>query len=225
MFAPMNYIAYYRTSKDGKGRAGLGLDAQRAIVTRFYTIETEFIEVKSAKTITDRPVLQDAMRYCIANNCGLVVARVDRLSRDVDDCRLILKQLTNKLFACDIPGTIDKFTLTLYAAFAERERELISIRTSQALQAKIKRDGAWQKGNASESFRKAGNEANKAKAQSNINTVRASETIRQMIANGLNYAQISAKLNENEFKTANNCSFTPVQVKRIAERSENHVLA
>lgn len=204
----------------GRSRSiGLGLEAQRAIVTRFYTIQNEYIEVKSAKNITERPILQEAIKYCIEHNCGLVIARVDRLSRDVDDCRLILKQLEGKLFACDIPGVMDKFTLTLYAAFAERERELTSIRTSQALQAKLKREGPWQKGNAlfsTEAVRNAAKATIKAKAKANPNNVRARSYIAELRQNGLNYVQIAAKLNENSYKTSQNCDFSPMQVKRLS---------
>ena len=124
------YVAYYRLSKMDDRSAGLGLEAQRQIVEHYFRGHDikSFTEIKSAKNITERPQLQQAIAFCIAHNCNLVVAKLDRLSRDVDDCRHVLHILGSRLRSCDIPGPLDKFTLTLFAAFAERERELISLR-------------------------------------------------------------------------------------------------
>src|SRR5690242_897137 len=96
MKAERKYIAYYRVSKDShkSGRSvsnGLGLEAQKQIVEHFYrdNIVKDFTETKSAKNITDRPVLQEAIKYCLDNDCWLVVAKLDRLSRSVDDVRFV----------------------------------------------------------------------------------------------------------------------------------------
>jgi DNA invertase Pin-like site-specific DNA recombinase len=137
----MKYVAYYRVSTKKQGDSGLGLEAQQQIVARFYPeLEQEFIEVESAKTITDRPILKQAIECCKTNGYTLVVAKVDRLSRDVKDGLTVLDWLPGQIEFCDLPGKPDRFMLTLYFAFAERERELISIRTKAALMA-LKKQG------------------------------------------------------------------------------------
>lgn len=221
-----NFVAYYRLSKEGakqkEGRS-LGLDAQRSIVEHFYKdkIGKEFVEVQSAKNITDRKELQAAIKYCQDNNCTLVVAKIDRLSRDVDDGRHVLKVLSNRLRSCDIPGDIDKFTLTMYLAFAERERELISLRTSQALRAKIAREGSWSKGSAAFKDGSAvakSNEALRKKAAVNPNNKRATAQISLLINTGMKIPQIVAELNKSGHTTSTGKEFHYAQVQRITGR-------
>lgn len=220
------FVAYYRLSKEGakqkEGRS-LGLDAQRAIVEHFHkdNIEKEFTEVKSAKNITERHELQAAIKYCQDHGATLVVAKIDRLSRDVDDGRYVLKALNNRLRSCDIPGEIDKFSLTMYLAFAERERELISLRTSQALRAKIAREGVWQVGNPSfkdGSATRSSNASVRRKAMLNENNKRAAASICDKLKAGMKIPQIVEHLNANSYKTSRGKSFSFVQVSRIAER-------
>lgn len=219
------YVAYYRISKENKKSKskGLGLASQKSIVEHFYKqgIERSFTEIKSAKNITERPILKEAIQYCLENGCTLVVAKIDRLSRNVDDCRYVLSILKGNLLSCDIPGTIDKFTLTLYAAFAERERELIALRTSQALRAKIKKEGAWQKGNPQfkdQSIQVKANKAVQELANTNENSIRASEMICSKRKEGLNFKQIAELLNQKKFYTPKGKQFQAVQVQRIYQR-------
>src|SRR5690242_4977342 len=207
------YIAYYRVSKDShkSGRSvsnGLGLEAQKQIVEHFYrdNIVKDFTETKSAKNITDRPVLQEAIKYCLDNDCWLVVAKLDRLSRSVDDVRFVHVKLGKKVSFCDIPsdGEVDLFTITLFAAFAEREREMISLRTKQALAVKKEREGVWQKGNPDFSSGVAGRkgvEAIKKRAEANENSIRALKVIVSSKKEGMNYVEIAKVLNENKFLT------------------------
>jgi len=221
------YVAYYRTSKDShqSGRSiskGLGLEAQRQIVAHFAPqTEKEFTEVKSAKNITDRPVLQEAIDFCLKNNCWLIVAKLDRLSRNVDDVRFVHSKLNKKITFCDIPsdGETDLFTITLFAAFAERERELISLRTSQALKAKIQKEGKWQKSNPNiVKLNEMAVEAIKSKAKDNENNIRALEMITSKKREGLSFKEIAELLNASKFKTSQNCEFRPSQVVRIYKR-------
>lgn len=223
----INRVAYYRISRDdGKSRSqGLGLEAQQTIISHFCggNIVKEFTEIKSAKNIYERPILQEAIRYCLDNKCTLVVAKVDRLSRNVDDCRQILDTLGGNLLSGDIPGTIDLFTLTLFAAFAERERMLISIRTSQALQAKKAREGKWHAGNpalTNGDYRKASKDAIQAKAATNENNIRAKVVISLKRAEGMSYQAIADYLNAQQFRTAQNKEFNPVQVQRLCVPSD-----
>jgi DNA invertase Pin-like site-specific DNA recombinase len=194
-------------------------------VSHFHSdkIVREFTETKSAKNITDRPVLQEAIDYCIANDCWLVVAKLDRLSRNVDDVRYIHQKLDKRISFCDIPsdGEVDLFTITLFAAFAERERELISLRTRQALKVKMERTGKWQRGNVGFSdgtANKSAVEVIKNKAENNANSMRAYQVIKSKRSDGMTYREIAKLLNDNKFLTPNGCEFSPAQVLRILNR-------
>lgn len=222
------YVAYYRISldkamRDEHGRkvkdSTFGLDAQKAIVQYYYKPIKEFVEVKSGKNITDRKVFQECLEYCIKHNAYLVCAKQDRLSRNVDDCRNILEQLKGRLVLCDIPGNIDKFTLTMYAAFSERERELTSIRTSLALQQKIKTEGKWQKINqdyVNGTVGKLGTAALVEKAKDNEHNQRAASVICSKVKEGMTYQQILVHLNNSKHLTSTGKPFNSVtQVSRI----------
>jgi DNA invertase Pin-like site-specific DNA recombinase len=146
----MKVVIYTRVSTKGQNESGLGRDAQMDYLNNFLKnaeIVKEFSETASAKNITKRPILQDAIKFCNDNGCVLAVAKLDRLSRNVIDGLTIFKNLKNGLFSCDVPsedGLLkDEFMLTLLLAFAQRERELIAIRTKSALKAKKERGDIW----------------------------------------------------------------------------------
>lgn len=143
MKEPSKYASYVRVSTASQGRSGLGLESQRSIIAHFYpNIEHEFLEIRSAKNVEDRVVLQEAIKYCKENDCILVVAKVDRLTRNVEDGLKLLRELDNRIAFCDLPGQPDKFTLTLFMAFAEREKMLISLRTREGLAKSKKAKGS-----------------------------------------------------------------------------------
>lgn len=136
----MKYIVYYRVSTKRQGESGLGLEAQRSYINLFLKQEDivgEFTDIKSGKHIHNRPELKKALDVCKLNGYGLAIAKVDRLSRNVEQALSVYNQLEGHLFSCDVPqqkgAKMDKFQLTLLLAFAERERYLISERTKQAL--------------------------------------------------------------------------------------------
>jgi DNA invertase Pin-like site-specific DNA recombinase len=86
------YVAYYRVSTDKQGKSGLGLDAQREIVTKYlnggnWSLLQEFVEVESGKR-TDRTQLDAALKLCRKHGATLIVAKLDRLARDT---RFLLK--------------------------------------------------------------------------------------------------------------------------------------
>jgi DNA invertase Pin-like site-specific DNA recombinase len=215
------YVAYYRLSKIDSKSAGLGLNAQRQIVEHYYKGHDikSFTEIKSAKNITERPQLQQAIAYCLSNDCTLVVAKLDRLSRNVDDCRHVLHVLGSRLKACDIPGQLDKFTLTLFAAFAERERELISLRTKNALSALKKNGKRLGKNIFLQSDRLKGTKATITKSRSNENNVKAMDLIHEWRVAGKTFQAIADRLNLRNDKTAYGKRFTATQVRRLHLRS------
>jgi len=130
-------IAYYRVSTDRQGRSGLGLDAQRQAVADFisvkgWTLVGEFTEVESGKR-NDRPRLNEAIEEAKRIKGKLVIAKLDRLARNVHFISGLMETGVDFL-AVDLP-TADRFMLHVYAAMAEEEGRRISQRTKAALAA------------------------------------------------------------------------------------------
>jgi DNA invertase Pin-like site-specific DNA recombinase len=207
---PDKYVAYYRVSTDkqeerkNKKERGLGLEAQEAIVKYFFpTVEREFTEIMSGKNMKDRPILKKAIEYCQKNDCTLVVAKVDRLARNVIDGLSIVEMLGNKIKFCDLPANVDKFTLTLYFAFAEREREMISIRIRDAFNRKRERGENmhfhYRPFTIEDSLK--GAKVRKDTAMEQGESIRAYNYIVSLRKDNLRWDDIAKKLNESEFKT------------------------
>lgn len=138
-----NYVAYYRVSTQMQGKSGLGLEAQRIEVERKTTdgvVIAEYTEIESGKR-NDRPQLEAALEYAKSNNATLVIAKLDRLSRDLHFLTGFIKKGV-PFIACDLPHA-NKFTLHIMGAVAEQERDFISERTSAAIQAKIAAGQKW----------------------------------------------------------------------------------
>jgi DNA invertase Pin-like site-specific DNA recombinase len=128
------FIAYYRVSTDKQGRTGLGMDAQREAVSRFLAssgdLISEFVEVESGRK-SDRPELTAAIAECRRHRAVLVIAKLDRLARNVH----FISGLMNsdvEFVAVDMPSA-NRLTIHILAAVAEHEREMISQRTKAAL--------------------------------------------------------------------------------------------
>jgi len=138
-----NVIAYYRVSTDRQRRSGLGIEAQRAAVHRFAEAEglevlAEYVETetgKGADALDRRPQLAAALGAARVAKCPVVVAKLDRLSRDVAFVAGLMAQRVPFIVA-ELGADADPFMLHLYAALAEKERRLISERTRLALGSK-----------------------------------------------------------------------------------------
>jgi DNA invertase Pin-like site-specific DNA recombinase len=131
-----DFVAYYRVSTDKQGITGLGMDAQRDAVKRFLEgrgqLRGEFTEVESGRK-TDRPQLTAALGECRKRRAVLVIAKLDRLARNVH----FISGLMNsdvEFIAVDMPQA-NRLTIHILAAVAEHEREMISQRTKAALAA------------------------------------------------------------------------------------------
>jgi DNA invertase Pin-like site-specific DNA recombinase len=210
------YVAYYRVStekqrktKDGKAR-GLGLQAQEDIVKYFYpTIQAEYTDILSGKSAANRQNLQAAIKYCLDNDCTLVVAKVDRLARNVIDGLTIIETLKGRIRFCDLgPSEPDRFILTMYFAFAEREREMIRARILAAFDRKRANGdtfGRPRQFTAEDS--KKGCEVRKIESMEHPDNMRAGTFIVSLRDQGMKYSDIVAKLNENHFKTRNGNRF------------------
>lgn len=147
-------VSYLRVSTARQGRSGLGLEAQRAAIARFvesegYEVIEEFIEIESGKgaeALDRRPQLANALTRARRAKCSVVVAKLDRLSRDVAFISSLMARRV-PFISVELGAECDPFMLHLYAALAEKERALISARTKAALAAK-KADGTgWKPGN------------------------------------------------------------------------------
>ncbi len=133
-------VAYYRVSTERQRRSGLGIDAQRQVVTRFaeaegFALTAEFVEAESGKgadALDRRPQLAAAHSAARSGKCPVIVAKLDRLSRDVAFISGLMAQRVPFIVA-ELGADADPFTLHLYAALAEKERRLIAERTRSAL--------------------------------------------------------------------------------------------
>jgi len=133
-------VAYFRVSTQRQGRSGLGLEAQRTALERFaetegFTILAEFTEVETGKgydALDRRPRLAEALSTAKKAKCPVLVAKLDRLSRDVAFISGLMAQRVPFIVA-ELGADADPFMLHLYAALAEKERRLISERTKAAL--------------------------------------------------------------------------------------------
>src|SRR5947207_5089912 len=136
-------VAYYRVSTARQGKSGLGIEAQKAAIQRFAEAEEielvgEHVEVetgKGADALERRPELAAALAQARKAKCAVLVAKLDRLSRDVHFISGLMCHRVPFIVA-DLGADADPFMLHLYAALAEKERALISARTRAALAAK-----------------------------------------------------------------------------------------
>lgn len=138
MEQPINAVCYYRVSTQKQGRSGLGLEAQKEITAQYVnavggSIIAEFTDVESG-THRDRPGLMEAIACCKKNNATLVIAKLDRLARDVEFTFKVVNSGI-KIHFCDMPQ-LNTMTLGVFASVAQYERELGSKRTKDALAAK-----------------------------------------------------------------------------------------
>src|SRR3982751_4755969 len=138
----MRAVTYIRVSSEQQGRSGLGIEAQRRAVERFpaehgYEVAAEFVEVETGKgsdALERRPQLAAALKRAKAEKCPVVVAKLDRLSRDVAFISGLMAQRVPFVVA-ELGPEVDPFMLHVYAALAEKERSLIAARTRDALAA------------------------------------------------------------------------------------------
>lgn len=132
---PRCFVAYYRVSTERQGVSGLGMDAQREAI-RLHVAQTggevvaTFQETESGKR-KDRPALAEALRECRRRKATLIIAKLDRLARNVAFIANLIESGV-EFVACDNPHA-NRLMLHLLAAFAEHEREMISERTRAAL--------------------------------------------------------------------------------------------
>ncbi len=141
------YVLYRRVSTDEQGRSGLGLEAQKRDLDLYLAtregaeVVADLVEVASGGK-SDRPVLTEALALCRKQKATLLVAKLDRLSRNVAFVATLLEDKSVEFVVASLPQA-SRFELHLYAALAEQERTFISQRTKAALDAaSVKLGGA-----------------------------------------------------------------------------------
>jgi len=215
------YIAYTRVSTS---KQGLGLEAQNASIDRYVknlsgVIVGSYSEKESGKETINRPELQKAISHAKKENAILIVAKLDRLSRDIMDIFSLKKDKQLTFEVCDIDAN-DTLILGIFATLSQKEREMISKRTKEALAA-LKREGK-RLGNphAADTLRQfnhLGVAKRKAAADENEANRHAYAAIKFMQGS---LKQKADYLNENGFTTPKGFCFNPTQVLRLIKRYE-----
>lgn len=220
-----NFVSYIRVSTQKQGRSGLGLEAQKTAVTDYlnggnWKLIGEYVEIESGKK-DDRKELSKALERCRLTGSTLVIAKLDRLSRDAHFL-LGLQKSNVDFVCCDMPDA-NKMTIQIMAVMAQHEREMISKRTKEALAAAKRRDPNLKLGNpnGARHLRKYGNalgvEAIKANANERAESLRATvQGIQE--AEITSFAGIAKELNAQKIKTARGGQWHPSSVKRLLER-------
>jgi DNA invertase Pin-like site-specific DNA recombinase len=213
------FVAYLRVSTAKQGRSGLGLEAQREAVRQFVAarsgkiIAPEFVEVETGKR-NDRPELDKAMKRCRLTGATLVVAKLDRLSRNAAFL-MMLRDSGVEFVAADLPEA-NTMTVGVMAVVAQHEREAISARTKAALAA------AKARGKTLGGFRKAAPDIGKYQQQgveaARERALRAAEERREAIEalrrENLSLNAIAARLNTESVRTSGGGKWTATAVKR-----------
>jgi len=214
------YVPYYRVSTKSQGGSGLGLEAQRASVRRHIgegSIIEEFTEIESGKNIARRK-LNEAVELCKSTGATLIIAKLDRLSRNASFTLALLNSKV-KFLAVDMPNA-NHLTIGIMSIIAEDEAKRISERTTSALRIKSmelakvgKKLGTPE--NLTDEARRKSIISRRESAKNNENNRKAYALISMHKKTALH--RIAKHLNSSGFKTSRGCEFTPSAVKRIKD--------
>ena len=216
-------VAYYRVSTSKQGASGLGIEAQRAAIARFaeaegFEIIAEHVEVetgKGADALDRRPVLAAALTEARKAKVPVLVAKLDRLSRDVHFISGLMAEKVPFVVA-ELGANCDSFTLHLWAALAQQERKWISTRTKDALAA-AKIRGVKLGSPVIEKARASSIATNQANADAHA--ARVLPVIEAIQKTGaVSLRAIAAELTARKVKTARGGTWTAVQVSNIMKR-------
>ena len=211
------FVTYYRVSTDRQGRSGLGLEAQKEAVQQRlnggrWQLISEFVEVESGK-LTKRPQLDAALAACKKHKAKLVVAKLDRLSRNVAFLLKLIDAGVEVLFA-DLPelnGAMGRFVLITMASVAELEAGLISERTKAALKAAKARGVRLGRHGAEVLAPQYRKEARQRAEQ-------LQPVIADLKGQGLSLAKIAAELNKRKVPTPRRGRWDHSSVRNVMNR-------
>lgn len=225
MITSRKFVAYYRVSTVKQGRSGLGLAAQKTSVAEYLAATSgdligEFVEVESGK-IDARPELIAALALCDLTGATLVVAKLDRLSRNVAFLAT-LQDSGMRFIAVDLPEA-NELTIHIMAAVAQAERKAISRRTKEALAA-AKARGVILGGARGNSHDLRKGPAKSAIARSRTANERAQKVakhIDRIRAEGAaSLRSIAARLNEGSITAPRGGEWSASQVRLVIERAQ-----
>jgi DNA invertase Pin-like site-specific DNA recombinase len=210
------FVAYYRVSTERQGRSGLGLEAQREAVMRYLSSGgwpplAEFTEVetgKGANALDRRPQLQAALAYARKHKATLVIAKLDRLARNVHFISGLIEQRV-PIVAADMPDA-DITMLQIYAVMAEREARVIGERTKAALAA------AKAQGRVLGANGRILADKHKAEAVDRLGPI--ADRLRALKAEGLTLRRIAEALNVDGIPSPGGASWHPGNVQRALAR-------
>jgi DNA invertase Pin-like site-specific DNA recombinase len=218
------FISYLRVSTARQGSSGLGLEAQRKSVNNYlngghWQLIQEIVEVESGKR-NDRPKIAEALRLCRLHNATLVIAKLDRLARNVHFISSLMESGVD-FVACDFPQA-NRLTVHILAAVAEHEAGMISARTRAALAAAkargVKLGG--QRGSKARMVKMAAKGARASAAVRQRTAVRRRDdllpVIEELRAKGVTSLQgLAEGLNKAGLTSARGGSWSASQVRRI----------
>jgi DNA invertase Pin-like site-specific DNA recombinase len=223
----MKGIAYIRVSTQEQGRSGLGLEAQQTAVDLFakaegYEIAETFTEVetgKGADALERRPQLAACLKAAKRSGSTVLVAKLDRLSRDVSFISGLMAQRV-EFIVTELGKQADPFILHIYAALAQKERQLISERTKNALKA-AKRRGVVL-GNPQLRAARTPSYVIKARKEQTAKADARAASLKDIITplkdQGLTLTQIAERLTALKVPTPRNSPWTAMKVHRVIKR-------
>jgi len=218
-----DYVAYARVSTARQGRSGLGLEAQQAAINAFLRegdrlLSPTYVEIESGKR-NDRPELEKALNRCKLTGATLLVAKLDRLSRNLAFIAT-LQEAGTKFVAADMPEA-NELTIHVMAAMAQHERKAISRRTKEALaeaKARGTKLGGWRGGPVVDHSLGIAARQEKASAFN----ARVMQAIAELRASGAeSMAEIARQLNEQGIRTSRGGSWQATQVARVLTSQAN----
>jgi len=220
----MKYVAYYRVSTKRQGESQLGLKAQKHAVERFISpemIDKEFTEIETGTKKRYRPILNEAIELCKETGATLIIAKLDRLARNVSFVSSLLDSEV-KFKAVDMPHA-NEFTIHVMSAIAQHEAKAISKRVKEGLAQSTKKLGT--PANLTEEARLRGLESIRHKAKNNPNNKRALAYVKMMKERNelkkrkkLKLREIAEELNSEGFKTSTGKDFGTTQVIRLLKK-------
>ncbi|WP_353066436.1 recombinase family protein [Tunturibacter psychrotolerans] len=218
------FISYLRVSTARQGASGLGLEAQREAVSRYlnggqWQLIQEVVEVESGRR-NDRPAIAEALRLCRLHKATLIIAKLDRLARNVHFISSLMESGVDFL-ACDFPEA-NRLTVHILAAVAEHEASMISSRTKAALAA-AKARGTVVGGQRGSLERMASMAVKGTLASANVRRQSAAKrrddlfpVIERLRVDGATSLRaIANELNKTGLTTARGCIWTATQVQRV----------
>jgi DNA invertase Pin-like site-specific DNA recombinase len=219
----MEYIAYYRVSTQKQGVSGLGLKAQKEAVENFLSpelIDKEFTEIETGTNKKYRPILNEALELCRKHNATLIIAKLDRLARNVSFVSSLIDSKV-KFKAVDNPHATE-LTIHILSAVAQDEAKRISKRIKDALAIKRKEldliGGKLGTNNLKPTDILKGIQSIKEKAKNNPHNKRALAFVSGLTNRNLKLREIAELLNSNGFKTSTGRDFGTTQVIRLLQK-------